>query len=208
MSSLIRRLRDRNERGAAAVEFVIIAPILLVLLFGIIEWGMAFNHRLTVGNATQTAARVGTAIGNKDEADMRILEAIAQGVFRLPANGTDIIKQVEIYRADGFGEPITGDNNVYVYNLVGTPTDAQCDWLPCPDPDTTFNFAGLQWPPENRNVEVGSLDVMGVRVTFAHDWVTGGLVPLPDVDCTNIPNNCWIDTAVLRLEPLKFGIGG
>jgi len=200
-------MRER-QRGAAAVEFALVLPILLVLLFGIIEWGMAFNQRLTIGNASQTSARVGTAIGNKPEADMRILEAIAQGVFTLPENGTQMIKRVLIYKADGFGEPIGGSVNTYDYQLVGTPTDAQCDWVPCPDPDAGFSTASLPWAPEDRNVEVGNLDVMGVRIIFSHDWLTGGLVPLPDVACTNIPSDCWVDTAVMRLEPLKFGLGG
>ncbi len=200
--------RSGNERGAAAVEFAIVLPILLALLFGIIEWGIAFNQRLTVGNATQTAARVGTSIGNKPEADIAILEAIAQGVFQLPANGTEIIKRVQIYRADGFGEPISGDVNTYIYTLNGTATDGLCDWSPCPDP-ASFDTTGLPWDPEDRNVEVGNLDVMGVRIIFAHDWITGGgLLPLPDTACTNVPNNCWVDTAVMRLEPLQFGLGG
>ena len=33
-----------NEKGQAMVEFAIVAPILLVLVFGIIEFGIAFNH--------------------------------------------------------------------------------------------------------------------------------------------------------------------
>jgi len=198
--------RRLGERGAALVEFAMVLPLLLLLLLGVVEYGIAFNQRLTIGNVSQTAARVGTAVGNKPEADMSILGAVAQGVFSLPGNGTQIIKQVQIYKADAFGEP-TSQNNVYNYNLVGTPTDGNCDWQPCPDPNT-YDVNSLPWPPGSRSVDIGSLDVMGVRIIFAHEWITGGLVPLPDVSCSVIPSNCWQDTAVMRLEPLKFGVGG
>jgi hypothetical protein len=42
-------------------------------------------------------------------------------------------------------------------------------------------------------------------VTFAHEWVTGGLVPLPNVACDGTPGaGCWADTAIMRIEPQVF----
>ena len=46
-----------DERGAAAVEFALIAPVLLVLLFGIIDFGLAINRYAMVNNAAREAAR-------------------------------------------------------------------------------------------------------------------------------------------------------
>jgi Flp pilus assembly protein TadG len=51
----IRRWRD--DRGAAAVEFAIIAPVLILLLFGIVEYGLVFNAQLQVTGAAREAAR-------------------------------------------------------------------------------------------------------------------------------------------------------
>ena len=48
------------------------------------------------------------------------------------------------------------------------------------------------------------LDVVAVRVTYAHEWVTGGIVPLPNYDCPSPGVRCWADTAVIRLEPQVF----
>ncbi len=46
---------------------------------------------------------------------------------------------------------------------------------------------------------------MGVTVSFAHSWVTGGLVPLPDISCDASPSaRCWADTAIMRIEPQVF----
>ena len=46
-----------GERGAAAVEFALILPILLTLVFGIVEFGWAFGQQVSLGNAAREAAR-------------------------------------------------------------------------------------------------------------------------------------------------------
>jgi len=46
---------------------------------------------------------------------------------------------------------------------------------------------------------------MGVRLTFSHTWVTGGIVPLPNMDCDSPGfSNCWQDLAIMRIEPQVF----
>ena len=45
----------RRRRGAAVVEFAVVLPLLLTILFGIIEYGWVFMVRQTL----QTAAREG-----------------------------------------------------------------------------------------------------------------------------------------------------
>jgi Flp pilus assembly protein TadG len=51
------RSDDRRERGAALVEFAFVAPILFLLLFGIVEFGMAFNDYIAVRNGSREGAR-------------------------------------------------------------------------------------------------------------------------------------------------------
>jgi len=50
----------RSERGAAAVEFALVLPILVMLLFGIIQFGMAFNQKQGLHAAAREGARVGS----------------------------------------------------------------------------------------------------------------------------------------------------
>ena len=47
----------RHQRGLAALEMVLVAPLLLLLLIGVIEIGNAFMQYNTLVKATQTAAR-------------------------------------------------------------------------------------------------------------------------------------------------------
>lgn len=53
-----RRGRGRGERGAVAVEFAIILPILIVLIFGMIEFGRAYNAKIALQGAVREGARV------------------------------------------------------------------------------------------------------------------------------------------------------
>ncbi|WP_426938701.1 TadE/TadG family type IV pilus assembly protein [Pseudarthrobacter sp. S3] len=54
---------QNNERGAAAVEFAILLPLLLLLVLGTIEFGRAYNAQITLTNAARDGARV-MAIAN------------------------------------------------------------------------------------------------------------------------------------------------
>ena len=48
-----------NQRGASAVEMAIVSPLLVVFLFGIIEFGLLFYNKAMVTNASREAARAG-----------------------------------------------------------------------------------------------------------------------------------------------------
>ena len=52
-------MRRLNERGAVAAEFALLLPVLLTILFGIIEFGMIMYGREVVTNASREGARAG-----------------------------------------------------------------------------------------------------------------------------------------------------
>lgn len=54
---LRRRPRLRSRPGQGLVEFVLVAPLLLILLFGIIEFARAWNIRHVVTDAAREGAR-------------------------------------------------------------------------------------------------------------------------------------------------------
>jgi Flp pilus assembly protein TadG len=54
----MRRLRRHDpERGAAAVEFALVLPLFLLLVFGIVDFSRAFNVQLTLSDAAAEGAR-------------------------------------------------------------------------------------------------------------------------------------------------------
>ena len=52
------RRRGEGDRGVTALEFALIVPLLLLLVFGIVEFGRAYQARLTVTHAAREAVRV------------------------------------------------------------------------------------------------------------------------------------------------------
>src|SRR5665811_750989 len=46
-----------DEDGAALVEFAILAPLLIMLLFGIVTAGLAFNHSISLTHSAREASR-------------------------------------------------------------------------------------------------------------------------------------------------------
>ena len=48
-----------DQKGAAAVEFAIVLPFLVLLVFGIIEFGTMFYNEQVITNASREGARVG-----------------------------------------------------------------------------------------------------------------------------------------------------
>ena len=48
-----RSRRDVGERGAAAVEFALIVPILILMILGLVEFARAYNVQISLTNAAR-----------------------------------------------------------------------------------------------------------------------------------------------------------
>ncbi len=73
----------RRAGGQAATEFIIVFPMLVFLVFGVIQWGMIYQARATLNHAALLAARAG-AVHNGKKADME--KALAAGITPLFAS--------------------------------------------------------------------------------------------------------------------------
>jgi Flp pilus assembly protein TadG len=62
-----RAASARGDRGSVAIEFALLLPILVLLVFGIIEFGRGYNTKNTVTHSSREAARV-LALGTGDPA--------------------------------------------------------------------------------------------------------------------------------------------
>ena len=67
MQTTMRRRWVLSDRGAAALEFAILLPVLLLLIYGFIEGSRVYQARMAMSYAAREGARV-LAVGNHDTA--------------------------------------------------------------------------------------------------------------------------------------------
>ncbi len=65
----------RNQRGQAVVEMALVLPILIMLIFGIVEFGRILNTYMIVTNLSREGAREGAVGGT----DTEITNAVQNG---------------------------------------------------------------------------------------------------------------------------------
>ncbi|MPV37015.1 TadE family protein [Georgenia subflava] len=80
--------KHQDERGAAAVEFALVVPLLILLVLGIAEFGRAYHLQTTLSGAAREGVRV---MALQDDA------AAARATARAAAPGLDLTDtQIEV----------------------------------------------------------------------------------------------------------------
>jgi hypothetical protein len=132
--------RDES-RGQALVEFAFVVPLFLLLLLGMMEFGIAFNRQLTLEYATREGARTGSALvngggtlgcgsgqsPNAATVDPSIIAAVER-VLKEPAINVPLLQPIElpevqsiqIYEVTSTGT-ITGKSNQWSYSPGAGP---------------------------------------------------------------------------------------
>lgn len=66
----------KNERGQSLVEFALILPLILLILMGILEFGILLNSYLSINHASKEGARLGALGGTDAEIFAEILNTL------------------------------------------------------------------------------------------------------------------------------------
>ena len=77
------------ERGAVAVEFALLAPVLIMFLLGIMEFGRAYNAQISLANAAREAVRVMAITDNStlaSAAAVKLEPALTSGTIKFNAS--------------------------------------------------------------------------------------------------------------------------
>jgi Flp pilus assembly protein TadG len=116
---------NRPDRGAVAVEFALLLPVLLLLLFGIIDFGRALNAQITLTQAVREGARLASVGATSTSVVSRTQDA-ATGLSPVtvtvtsscPAGaGTGVDAVVQASYPFSFATPIGA-----IAGMFGTPT--------------------------------------------------------------------------------------
>jgi len=68
----IARRPGKREDGQTLVEFALVLPIFLLVLFAIVDFGMAFHAWITVTNSAREGARFGAVRATSTEIEQRV----------------------------------------------------------------------------------------------------------------------------------------
>ena len=68
MKKTCKESTGHKSRGAVAVEFALVAPLLLALITGIVEFAYAYNAQISVTQAAREAARTMAVKNNQTDA--------------------------------------------------------------------------------------------------------------------------------------------
>jgi Flp pilus assembly protein TadG len=71
----IRKLLQTSH-GSVIVEFALFLPIILVLMFGIIELGAAWNAKQMLVNASREGARMGSLLNDPSNGNTQVIQMV------------------------------------------------------------------------------------------------------------------------------------
>lgn len=105
--------RHRGDAGASAVEFALVLPLLLLVVFGIIDFGRAYNAQQALNAGTREGARV-LALGTGDPTTVTKAGAypLAGGLVTVTStacsSGADSFATVNSSYAFSYITPVSG----------------------------------------------------------------------------------------------------
>ena len=117
----------RTESGAVAVEFALVVPVLLLVLFGIVDFGLMINRDSLVNNSAREAARRGTLVPEHGA-----IEEVAESVLEsLPG---DVAVIVTCEKPDGTGCTVPDTDagvagNIATGDAIIVEVEYEHDWI-------------------------------------------------------------------------------
>lgn len=103
----------KNRRGQSLVETALVLPIILLILTGIIDFGLLFNNYLVVSNASREGAR-SAAIGSTDDQIRTVVGTVAASLDSSRLTVT-ITPDQTVGRSTGVAVAVTVQ---YQYNMI------------------------------------------------------------------------------------------
>jgi Flp pilus assembly protein TadG len=114
------RLCRRNRRGAAVVEFAIVAPVFFLLVFGMIEYGRLVMVQQILTNASREGARQAVLDG---ATSTEVKSAVTTYLQNTSITGSTVTLNPTEPSTAGYGEPVT---------VTVTIPFSKVSWLPQP----------------------------------------------------------------------------
>ncbi len=191
MMCAIGRARRRRDDGAVAVEAALVLPILVILVFGIIEFGFVLRDYAGISSLVRTGSRIAsvgadhgpgtcetgpTAPPCSPSASPALAQEAADAIQRSgQASNPDQIDYILVYKANSKGFPGPEGNLTVPSDCSGTPNCVKFVWRDSLD---AFRYNSGSW--DSRNISAcfpGSatypMERVGVYMKATHPMLTG-----------------------------------
>jgi hypothetical protein len=172
-----------DDRGVVAVEAAIITPIFLLLVVGIIEFGLVFKDQLAITSAVRAGARIASA-------EPRIASFADDAASQVAKEGSALdmndVKALWVYRAD------PSDPSGHPVGAGGTFNSCAIDCIQYKWGGSSFVKTGGSWDSTQQNACQSHQDSVGIYLSFTHPGVTQAIF-----------NAIGLSSyTVMRLEPI------
>jgi hypothetical protein len=202
------RTGPARERGAVAVEAALVVPLLLAVLFGIVEVSLLIRDHVAVSSAVRVGSRIASASADAGpgvchpaepeappctpDRSPALAQAAADAIQRAgSAMPRDSIEHILIYEANAQGFPGGDGNTTMPASCAGFANCVKFVWK---ESDNAFRYAGGGWDSKGINAcaNRSDADTQGVSMRARHQGVTG-------IFGASIGLS---DRSVMRFEPL------
>lgn len=198
--------RRFSQRGGTTIEMALVAPVVLMIVFGLIDYGLLFKDWLAVTQASRSGARAGSVAGRDAASDFDILTEAKRYTGALPDGA---LKRVVVFKAESVdGEPSdtckagTPATEVFAVDPVSydapVATGEPCNVYTAADMNRSKadferdSGPHMFWPANERTISRSAPpDLLGVYLVIEHDMMTGFFGSSRTIEVTT----------VMRLEP-------
>lgn len=206
MERSTRKRSRRREGGAVAVETALVMPLILAVLFGIVEVSLLLRDHVAVTSAVRVGSRIASASADAgpgvcetgalappctSTSSPALAQAAADAIQRAgSAMPKDSIDHILVYKANAEGFPGAAGNTTMPSSCDGIPSCVRFVWR---DSANAFRYAGGSWDSKSINACVNESDTLGVHLQATHTFITGMLGASVGL----------ADRSVMKFEPLS-----
>lgn len=157
------KTRRRDDRGVSAVEAAIVVPVFLLLVIGVIEFGLAFKDQLAVTSAVRAGARLASSEPRSASFATDAAVQVANEASALDMSG---VTSLWVYKADATGHPMGAGGSF-------SSCSSSCITFTWSAASNSFVQSGGSWTASSQDACPGEEDSVGVYLAYNHTAVTG-----------------------------------
>jgi Flp pilus assembly protein TadG len=177
--------RDRRDRGSVAIEAALVTPVVMAMIFGIVEFGFFFKSYLS----TSSAVKAGVRMASANPRNANYAQDAADHIQSVSgALDPRTVQDLWVYKAN-----TTNDFPEGYSSFSGCTTCVKFRWN-----GTSFEpLTGTTWNASSQSACSGmgySPDRVGVYLRVRHDAMTGFVFRTLSIS----------ESTVMSLEPIPF----